>query len=532
MGIFISAGKTAECVVIAVVYATLLLMVSGKALGILQSSAYSGKKLFKWVARKNNMLMSRYIQLAVCTFLTYSVIALCFSFAGMWSAIIGLVAYIIFCILYLYADAKHTVRSPVTLTPRLKRLFTVLWLVLAVFIYVAVTAMNFADAVAGSVLLTAWKYGVLALFPLLLIPLICLANLICLVYEVPANNRYIKRAKAKLVSSGATVVGITGSYGKTSAKNILAHLMHGDFKVLSTPRSYNTPLGIARALNESEQPFDLFIAEMGARHTGDIKQMCDNYTPDYALITGICPQHLESFGSLENIISEKGRIITAAKKLTCIAPDCADLFEGVKGEKLVADVVSDVEYDCGGTQFTLTLGGESVRVRTKLLGRHSAYAIGLCACLAFQLGVSLEKIADRIGTLDYIEHRMQPIVSNGVNIIDDGYNSNIVGAKAALDVLRLFGGRKIVVTPGLVELGILERQENMALGEQLVGLDRVILVGETLVNAIAEGYKNAGGDADKLTVVHTLADAQEELRGQLVQGDTVLFLNDLPDIYL
>ena len=148
------------------------------------------------------------------------------------------------------------------------------------------------------------------------------------------------------------------------------------------------------------------------------------------------------------------------------------------------------------------------------------------------MGVSLEKIADRIGTLDYIEHRMQPIVSNGVNIIDDGYNSNIVGAKAALDVLRLFGGRKIVVTPGLVELGILERQENMALGEQLVGLDRVILVGETLVNAIAEGYKNAGGDADKLTVVHTLADSQEELRGQLVQGDTVLFLNDLPDIYL
>ncbi len=532
MGIFISVGKTIECVLIAVVYASLLVMISGKILGMMQSSAYVGKKLVKWAMRKNNMLMSRLSLLTLSSLLTYSILSLCFSFAGQWSAVIGLAAIVIFCCVYLYADAKHSVKSPVTLTPRLKRLYRVLWLVLAILIYIVVTLLNFADYVWGETLFTSLKYVFLTFFPVLLIPIVCLTNLICLVYELPKNRKYISEAKKKLVASGATVVGITGSYGKTSAKNILCHLLEGDFKVLATPRSYNTPLGIARALNENEEEFDLFIAEMGARHVGDISELCSHFTPDYALITGICNQHLESFGSLENIVREKGRIIAAAKNLTCVAPDCAPLFADAEGKIKIADIVSDVVSDCDGTQFTLTLGGKDVRAKTKLLGEHSAYNIGLCALLAYELGVSAEHIVERIASIEFIEHRLQHIVSNGVNIIDDGYNSNIVGARAALKVLSLFGGRKIVVTPGLVELGILEEEENRALGAQLVGTDWVILVGETLVGVIFEGYKEAGGDPEKVTVVHTLTDAQEELRGRLSKGDTVLFLNDLPDMYI
>ena len=532
MGIFISVEKTIECVLIAVIYACLLVMISGKILGMMQSCAYVGKKLVKWTRRKNNMLMSRLSLLTLASLLTYCILSLCFSFVGQWSAVIGLAAIVIFCFTYLYADAKHSVKSPVTLTPRLKRLYRVLWLVLAILIYIVVTLLNFADYVWGQVLFTSLKYVVLTFFPVLLVPIVCFANLICLVYEKPKNAKYIREARQKLAASGATVVGITGSYGKTSAKNILSHLLDGDYKVLSTPRSYNTPLGIARALNESEEEFNLFIAEMGARHVGDIEELCSYFTPDYALITGICNQHLESFGSIDNIISEKGKIIKAAKNFTCIAPGCASLFTGEEGKIKTADIVKDVLSDSTGTQFTLTLGGQDICVKTKLLGEHSAYNIGLCALLAYDLGVSAEHIAERIASIEYIEHRLQPIVSNGVNIIDDGYNSNIIGARAALKVLSTFGGRKIVVTPGLVELGILEEEENRALGAQLVGVDRVILVGETLVGVISEGYKEAGGDMEKLTVVHTLTDAQEELKGRLLAGDTVLFLNDLPDMYI
>ncbi len=151
--------------------------------------------------------------------------------------------------------------------------------------------------------------------------------------------------------------------------------------------------------------------------------------------------------------------------------------------------------------------------------------------MAFKLGLSKEEIAEGIAKLDYIPHRLQPVERLGVIILDDAYNANIRGAAAALDVLRLFEGRKIVVTPGLVELGILEEKENKMLGARLVGVDRVILVGATLVTAVKNGYLEAGGDAQKLTVVPSLEKAQELLETELKEGDTVLFLNDLPDIY-
>lgn len=191
-----------------------------------------------------------------------------------------------------------------------------------------------------------------------------------------------------------------------------------------------------------------------------------------------------------------------------------------------------VECDCTGTQFDLTLGGESKRVKTKLLGAHCAYNIGICAQVAHAMGVGLEDIAQAISELDYVEHRLQLLESNGVYIIDDGYNSNVVGAKAAVEVLRSFSGKKIVVTPGLVELGVLEESENKALGAELVGLDRIILVGETLVGAVKSGYLEAGGEEERLSIVPSLVAAQDVIKNEIAKGDAVLFLNDLPEIYM
>ena len=145
--------------------------------------------------------------------------------------------------------------------------------------------------------------------------------------------------------------------------------------------------------------------------------------------------------------------------------------------------------------------------------------------------MTVDEIASAIDGIDYIEHRLQLIESGGVNILDDGYNSNVKGARAALKVLKYFDGRKIVVTPGLVELGVLEEDENSALGKELVGFDLVILVGDTLVKFVENGYKAGGGDMEKIKIKPNLASAQEELKGYLHSGDTVLFLNDLPDIY-
>ena len=533
MGIFISVWKTVECVLIALAFASFLTVISLKPIGMMQACGYKGGKLFAWLRRKNNLAQSRLNLLAFASLLACAVISLCFYFLGKWSALIGLAAYLIFFILYIYSDAKVALKSPATPTPRFKRLAIAFWLICAVLVYIAVTLLNFADFVWAQSLFSSLKYSVLALFAPLVYPLVCLANCVTLIYEIPKNKSYIRKAKEKLAASNIKVVAITGSYGKTTVKNLLCSMLESKYKVLATPRSYNTPLGIARTVNGANlDDYDILIAEMGARNVGDIAELCAICPPEYSAVTGICSQHLESFKTIENVVMAKGEIIPATKNKCYIANDCYDYFKDNGGAIEKCDCVSGVIADGTGTAFTLTLGGDARMVKTKLLGAHSAYNIGLCASIAFELGLSLDEIVQVIPTLNFVEHRLQLIESNGVNILDDGYNSNVVGARAALDVLKTLSGKKIVVTPGLVELGVLEESENMALGAQLVGLDRVILVGETLVTAVKAGYLENGGDSEKLSQVPTLAAAQDVLKGIIEKGDSVLFLNDLPDIYL
>ena len=533
MGIFISVPKTIECVLIALAFAAFLTFISLKPVGMMQACGYKGKKLLSWLRRKNNLAQSRLNLLTFAGMLACAVISLCFYFAGKWSAIIGLTAYLLFFILYIYADAKVALKSPATPTPRFKRLLIVLFLVYAVLVYIAATLLNFAGYVWGQPLFDSLKYSALALFAAAVYPLVCLANCITLVYEIPKNKSYIKKAKEKLAKADIKVIGITGSYGKTSVKNVLCEMLKSKYRVLATPRSYNTPLGIAKTVNDNDlAQYDILIAEMGARNVGDIAELCAICPPDYSAITGICPQHLESFKTLENIVAAKGEIISATAEKCYISADCYNYFEHSTGAITKSACVSDVIADGSGTKFALTLGGKTVNVETKLLGAHSAYNIGLCADIAFELGLSADEIAATIPSLGFVEHRLQLIESNGVNILDDGYNSNVVGARAALDVLKTLSGKKIVVTPGLVELGILEESENNALGAQLVGFDCVILVGETLVTAVKNGYIENGGDESKICIVPTLTAAQDKLKDVIEKGDSVLFLNDLPDIYL
>lgn len=269
MGIFISAEKTVECVVIAVFIASAMLVSGFKILSVLQSCGYGGKKLLRWCARKNNMTYSRMGLLALAQALSCAVIGLCFSFLGSWAGIVSLAAYIIFYPLYIYADNKVALRCPASLTPRFKRLLAVCWLVFAIVAYFIITLLNFADFVWANAQFSYLRYVPLAVLPLLLPLLCCLANLLTKVYETPKNRSFVKRAKSKLAASDIKVIGITGSYGKTSVKNILAAMLGEKYGVLATPRSYNTPIGIALTVNSSDLgSYDYLVAEMGARNRG------------------------------------------------------------------------------------------------------------------------------------------------------------------------------------------------------------------------------------------------------------------------
>lgn len=531
MFVFVSVPKTVECIAVAVTLAVMLSLAAYKPMGVLQSSGYSGKKLFKWLKKKGNTAMQRLVLLCLACAVAYAAVSLCFSFAGEWAAIVGMILIVVLLTVYCIADEKIALRSEVTHTPRLNRLYAVLFLTFALASYIAVTLLNFADAVWGNGIFSYLRYLPVSLMPLLIFPLMSLANLIDGIYEVPHNAKFIRRAKAKLKGSDIKVIAITGSYGKTSTKFILNAMLSEKYRTLTTPRSHNTPVGIALAVNGANlADYDIFIAEMGARHSGDIAELCEICPPDVALITGVCGQHLETFKSFSNVVKAKGEILEAVRDVAIIADDCYDLFADYACKKERCSCVSDIECAADGTRFSLTLGGESRSVKTKLLGAHSAYNIALAAQAAFAVGMDLDEIVRAIPEIDFIEHRLQLIKSGGVNILDDGYNSNVKGARAAIEVLKLFKGRKIVVTPGLVELGVLEEEENFLLGKSLVGLDFVILVGETLVLPVKRGYAEGGGDADKITVKPTLAAAQEELKKLLRDGDTVLFLNDLPDV--
>ena len=532
MGIFISVAKTIECVITALALAVLLSVAAYKQTGVLQSSGYSNKKYFAWVKKKGNLSFQRLVFLSMMCALSSALIAFVFSFAKEWAAVASLAGYVIFFVLYIVADKKLALRSEVTPTARFKRLYAILFLVLAICSYLLVTLLNFADEIWGNEIFSYLRYVPLCVMPLLLVPLIMLANGIAKIYEVPHNKKFIRLAKSKLAGSKIKVIAITGSYGKTTTKNILYDILSKKYRVLTTPRSHNTPIGIALALNNANlDDYDVFIAEMGARHLGDIAELCEICPPDISLITGICGQHLETFLNFQNIVKAKGEILPATKERTIIADDAFELFADYPNEKVRCDAATDIKADRTGTEFTLTLGGEKRRVKTKLLGEHSAGNLALAAQGAYSLGMTADEICAAIPEIDYIEHRLQLIENGGVNILDDGYNSNVKGARAALKVLKYFDGRKVVVTPGLVELGVLEEDENTALGKELVGFDLVILVGDTLVKFVENGYKAAGGDTDKIKVKTSIFEAQEELKGYLQSGDTVLFLNDLPDIY-
>lgn len=531
----------AEYAVISIALALLLPLCTFKMLGALQQAGYNGKRFAKWTVRKGNMVYSRYILLAFLIALSSAVLAVVFSFTGIWAAYISLLPFPIFTAAYCHAD-KKALKVPLVYTRRVQRVYA--FECICVFIAAALLTLgvNAAAYYAGIALLSHLRYLPLAILPILLPVLLRAANAVDRPFSEAKNKKYIRAAREKLRAADCVKIGITGSFAKTSVKNFIASILSQKYKVFATPESYNTPLGIAKAIENTDlNEYDVFLAEMGARQEGDIRELCELVSPDHCVITGICPQHVETFGSLEKVIAAKGEILAGTKEggYAFIGMDENTAKLNTSAAKLVKVGVGehgecgarDIKCSADGVDFKLALGINEGRVRSRLLGEHNARNIALAAAVAYKLGLTKEEIAGGIAKLDYVPHRLQPFQANGVTILDDAYNANVVGAEEAVKVLRLFSGRKYVVTPGIVELGILEEEENFALGQKLAGLDMVVLVGATLVLAVKRGYLDAGGDAEKLVVVPDLAGAEKLLSEKLQAGDAVLFLNDLPDIY-
>ncbi len=397
----------------------------------------------------------------------------------------------------------------------------------------------------GIVFIERFSLFVCGVFFILIInPFICfLAYAAILPFEVRNNRKYIERAKVFLDENKSLIkIGITGSYAKTSCKNILYEMLSSQYNVCATKASYNTPLGIAKAVGEINKATDIFIAEMGARKLGDIKELVDIVKPKYAIITGVTRQHMQTFGTIENIYREKQELVSG------LPQDGFCVFNGensytkfmyykCKTEKCIVGFDNTYDYYAeniqttdNGSFFDLVFGDKRIKCTTCLLGRHNILNILLAAAMAKKFGIEDEKIAEAIERIKPIKHRLELINSaNGITIIDDSYNCNIDGAVAAFEVLRDFCGRKVIFSQGIVELGDEEQYKtNLFLGKLIAkSADMVILCGSN-ANAIKTGL-NQENFAGEIKIYKGLKQAQNDFCNILAPGDILLIQNDLPD---
>ena len=343
------------------------------------------------------------------------------------------------------------------------------------------------------------------------------------------------------------VIGITGSYGKTSTKFVLAEILRQRFNVLATPSSYNTPMGLCLVINGMLKPeHQVLILEMGIRHRGDMKELCEIARPDVAVVTTVGMAHLETMHSIENIAREKGDILEYMKAGGTAVLNADDervrAMESRAPGKVWrvstggdADIVArDVTYGPDGATFIVRDDtGEERPFKTRLLGAHNITNILLGVAVGRALGLRLRQIAYAVERIQPVEHRLQLRNEGAITVIDDAFNSNPVGARNAVEILGRFdGGRRIIITPGMVELGERQWEENRLLGEHIArNVDLAILVGTEQTRPIQEGLQSASFPEEKTKVVASLHEAQSFLKSYARPGDVVLYENDLPDQY-
>lgn len=372
--------------------------------------------------------------------------------------------------------------------------------------------------------------------------LIALATVIVYPADMLLKKRLVQAAMKKFqsVRGDMTVIGITGSYGKTSMRQILASILAEKYKVMTLCDNINTDLGIARHIlshSDEIQRSEVFIVEMGAYQRGEIKSICDLVQPDYAILTGINETHLERFGSLENTIQAKFELPCAAKKKSALNFDDENVRNNYQRFSL-SNAVGVTSGKAGRIKMLDNFAGLEFEVknqvfRTKLLAEHNIVLILLGIEIAKALGMDLQHIADGVEKIEYIPHRLQPI-RNGqtdVWIIDDSYNGNFNGIKSGLKVLSRAKGRKVVLTPGLVELGDKEKEIHKKIGNLYAegGADLVLLVKNRVTPHIVEGMREK--NFSNFHIYDSTQQAHADLANVLEPGDTIIFQNDWPDNY-
>jgi len=356
---------------------------------------------------------------------------------------------------------------------------------------------------------------------------------------------HVARAAARLRRVAPTVVAITGSFGKTSTKGYVAHLVGDSKTVVASPASFNNRAGLARAVNEQlADATEVFVAEMGTYGRGEISELCSWIRPDIAVITAVGPVHLERFGSEARVLEAKAEILEGVScavlvvdddRLAALAQQCA--ARGTRVWRVSAhDEHADVCVIDDGGVLRVWVRGEVMASELSLDARPGNVAAAVA--VALELAVPPATIVARLSTLPASPHRLEKARgTGGVVVLDDTYNSNPAGSRAALATLARLGEdarRRVVVTPGMVELGAVQSEENARFAAEAVAVATdLVVVGRTNRRALMRGAHSApaGAGPSRVVVVRTRPEATTWVRDHLETGDVVLYENDLPDHY-
>ena len=517
-----------------VIYLIYIFLRSNETLHMLQQNKYNAKKTYlKWM--KKNLKKCFYNESIIFVILSI------FIFVKNQELL-----KISFCALYIFLiiiilNKKSQNKLPLKFTSRVKRLIFTNMLIHIIPIIIFTTLGNENNLI--------YFYLILGFIAYINSIYVLLAVLINTPVEKMVGKYYQNKAKNKLKNmNNLKVVGITGSYGKTSSKNILNDILNIKYNSMATPKNFNTPFGLMITINNYLDKFtDVFIAEMGACQEHDIEELCDLVHPKYGIITKIGVAHLATFGSRENIQKTKFELIENLpedgvgilngddewQRSYKIKNKCKIKWIGIDSEDV--DVrATDITLSNEGTKFNVIFKGDKTKYpfATKLLGYNSVYNILSSIAIGREFGMSIEQLRAGVSKAKPVEHRLSMRKMDDVTIIDDSYNSNPTGAKMALDVLKMMPGKHIVVTPGMIELGEEEYEKNKEFGMQIADCaDEVILVGKEKTKPIYEGLKEKKFNEDKIHIINDVL-VSFELIQKLKEGETYALLeNDLPDIF-
>ncbi len=475
-------------------------------LQMLQQNSYRLSRYWRWFLgdRHNPDRLIDLLILAISPFYTI------LPFGARWAPyFIGAIG-----VLALYRSVRQLLRKykkPLVFTSRAVRIFFVGLLLLAATLHF--TPWHLVSATILSMAFATFSPLWISLALILLMPV-----------ERLINAWYIRDARRILSAMPRLIIiGITGSYGKTSTKHYLYRILSERFSVVMTPGSFNTTLGVVRTIREHLKPYtEVFIVEMGAKQPGDVAEICDLVHPSIGILTSVGEQHLESFKTIENVQKTKFELIDSlpADGVAILNDDFPYI-----ASRPVTNVATVLRYssdDLKNPPFT-----------TRLVGAHNIGNIYAAWLAGKALGMTDDEMLYAISDLKPIEHRLEVKHVGGLTIIDDAFNSNPSGAAAALDVLAGFtGGRRIVVTPGMIELGTRQYELNRTFGNQIASsCDYAIIVGEYNRDAILQGLSEASFPSDKIFAAPTFNSASAHVHQITKPGDTILYENDLPDTF-